>query len=201
MSTLTSTHPLFRDLRNGLLWHSTGCREWQQIERAGSILPNNGRVNTWGKPTACQELGGVSLFDFTTAPEREVLEEAIKWEMFLSHKKPVTIVVGLQKARLPGRLTPYPENKEGTTGNIIPVVEVCHRGLIPISCIDQVLLVCPADVRRYRKLTKLDAPALQSASDEFGPEVQRYDEQLDRIHNEMWRALWERAARDRAQPE
>jgi len=128
-------HPLFRELRNGLLWHRTSADEYRHIRVDGAITPNDGRIDRWGKPYACQQLGGISLFDFSTESEERVLWEAIKWQQFLGDSDPVTILLGLDRDKLTGRLIPYPQNKEGTTGNVIPWVEVCHCGPIPASMV------------------------------------------------------------------
>jgi hypothetical protein len=69
---------------------------------------------------------------------------------------------------LPGRLTPYPENKESTTGNVIPYVEVCHCGAIPMSAVVSYLLLCAVDYRGFKKLAVLDEQSLTKAETEFG---------------------------------
>jgi hypothetical protein len=179
MSDLTEIqagHPLFRELRNGLLWHCTSVGEFREIRASGSIVPNDGRVNKWDKPYACQELGGISLFDLTTEEETEVLREANKWQQFFGCARPVTVVLGLDRSRLSGRLVPYPQNKEGTTGNVIPCVEVCHCGPIGMSSIVSHLLVCAIDYSRFRKHEDLSEEALTHAEREFGEVVRREGE-------------------------
>jgi len=156
-------HPLWRELRNGLLWHRTSTTDYRQIRADGLIKPNDGRVDRWGGKYACQQLGGVSLFDFTSQPEDLIFGEVHKWSPFLSHSGPVTVLLGLEKSKLPGRLTPYPENKEGTTGNVIPYVEVCHCGAIPISAAISYLLVCAVDYRGFKKLDSLNEQSLAKA--------------------------------------
>jgi hypothetical protein len=162
-------HPLFEELRNGLLWHRTeDCR---QIQSDGLIKPNDGRIDRWGKPYACQELGGISLFDFTTEPEERVLGEAFKWQQFLGDVEPVTVLLGIERSKLPDKLIRYPESKRGTTGNVIPWVEVCHCGPIPTSAIVSYLLVCPVDYRRFKKIESLTEQGLSRVEAEFGPIV------------------------------
>ena len=162
-------HPLFEELRNGLLWHRTeDCR---QIQSDGLIKPNDGRIDRWGKPYACQELGGISLFDFTTEPEERVLGEAFKWQQFLGDVEPVTVLLGIERSKLPDKLIRYPESKRGTTGNVIPWVEVCHCGPIPTSAIVSYLLVCPVDYRRFKKIESLTEQVLSRVEAEFGPIV------------------------------
>lgn len=163
-----SGHPLWRELRNGLLWHRTSTEDYRQIRTDRFIKPNDGRVNRWGGPYACQQLGGVSLFDFTSQPEDLIFGEAHKWRPFLSHSGPVTVLLGLEKNKLPGHLTPYPENKEGTTGNVIPYVEVCHCGAIPMSAVVSFLLVCAVDYGGFKKFDALDEQSLAKAEEELG---------------------------------
>jgi hypothetical protein len=118
-------HPILHELCNGLLWHRTSTKEYRQIRTDGFIKPNDGRVNRWGGKYACQQLGGISLFDFTTQSEAKILGEARKWQQFLGDAGPATMLLGLDKNRLSGPLVSYPANKQGTTGNVIPWVEVC----------------------------------------------------------------------------
>lgn len=160
-------HPLFMELRNGLLWHRTSPEDFRRIQMDGAIKPNDGRINRWGQRYACQQLGATSLFDFTTAPEADVLFQAIKWQQFLGDFDPVTVLLGLGRNKLPGRLIPYPQNKEGTTGNVIPWVEVCHCGPIPLSAVTSYLLVCPVDYRRFEKLERVDENGLNGVEKEF----------------------------------
>jgi hypothetical protein len=164
---INSDHPLWRELRNGLLWHRTSATDYRQIRAEGFIKPNDGRVNRWGGPYACQQLGGVSLFDFSSQPEDLIFGEVHKWRPFLGNAGPVTVFLGLEKGRLPGKLSPYPENKEGTTGNVIPWVEVCHCGAIPISAATSYLLVCAVDYRGFRKFGVLDEQSMLKAEAEL----------------------------------
>src|SRR5258705_11382967 len=113
-------HPLFEELRNGLLWHRTSPEDYRRIKADGMIKPDDGRIDRWKKRYACQQLGAVALFDFTTESEEDVLWEAMKWQQFLGDLEPVTILLGIEKGKMTGKLIPYPENKQGTTGNVIP---------------------------------------------------------------------------------
>jgi hypothetical protein len=178
-------HPLFEEVRNGLLWHRTeDCRE---IQSDGLIKPNDGRIDRWGKPYACQELGGISLFDFTTEPEERVLGEAFKWQQFLGDVDPVTVLLGIERSKLPSKLIRYPESKQGTTGNVIPWVEVCHCGPISTSAIVSYLLVCPVDYRRFKKIESLTEQMLSRVEAEFSPIV--------RAERERQEALFQRRKR------
>src|SRR5208282_2398265 len=111
-----SAHPLFRELRNGLLWHCTSPEELLQIRTCGFIKPNERPDGKYGRlRSACQALDGVSLFDFTTESEARVLDTPHKWQQFLGCAKPLTVILGLKRDRLPGKLVPYPENRDITS--------------------------------------------------------------------------------------
>ena len=141
-----SAHPLFRELRNGLLWHCTSPEEYFQIRTCGFIKPNKSPDGKYGRlPSACQALDGVSLFDFTSESEARVLDTPHKWQQFLGCAEPLTVILGLKRDRLHGRLVTYPENRDITRSlrcsDPIPCVEVCHCGQIPISAITCYLIV------------------------------------------------------------
>lgn len=189
-------HPLFQELRNGLLWHRTSPNDYRQIQVDGAIKPNDGRINRWGQQYACQQLDGISLFDFTTYPENEVLEEAIKWQQFLGDFEPVTIFLGIQCSALTGKLIPYPENKNGTTGNVIPSVEVCHCGPIPLSVVTSYLLVCPVDYARFTKLATLDEHTLSNVEKRFDPIVKAERARVDALNAKQIQASCRRSTRN-----
>ncbi|OLC27523.1 MAG: hypothetical protein DME69_08725 [Verrucomicrobia bacterium] len=186
-------HPLFKELRNGMLWHSTGAQHYRRIWTDRVIKPNDGRIDRWGKPYACQQLGAVSLFDFTTEPEYKVLDEAFKWQQFLGDYEPVTLLLGIERKKLQGKLIPYPENKEGTAGPVIPWVEVCHCGPIPASAIVTYLLVCPTDYRCFKKFQSLNEEKLSLVEKEFGPIVETERKRQMAEHRERVRRLLDRA--------
>jgi hypothetical protein len=167
-------HPLWRELRNGLLWHCTSISDCRKIRADGYITPNDGRIDRWGTKYACEELGAVSLFDLTTQTEEKVLEEAIKWQQFLGSVNPVTVLLGIERGRVLAQLIPYPNNKEGTTGPVIPWVEVCHLGKISCSAIVSHLLVCSVDYLRFKKLTDFNERELIQAETEFGEVAKLY---------------------------
>jgi hypothetical protein len=164
-----SAHPLFRVLRNGLLWHCTSPDEHLQIRVCGFIKPNKSPDGKYGRrPSACQALDGVSLFDFTSESEARVLDTPHKWQQFLGCAKPLTVILGLKKDRLLANLVSYPENRDITSqlecDGPIPWVEVCHRGQIPISAITCYLLVCAADYCRFKQLEILNEADLDQAA-------------------------------------
>ncbi len=172
---IDAQHPLFRLLRKGL-WHCTSPSEYRQIYKDGFIKPNDGRLQKWGpEKYACQELGGISLFDFESHIEKDIWSQAAKWKQFLGCAKPVTIMIGLDKGKFTGKCVNYPEIEEGTTGNFIPFVEVCHCGPIPTIAISSCVLVFPYDYSRYYFESKLNDSRLSEIEAEFQAAAQEIE--------------------------
>ena len=198
MNDLDANHRLFRELRNGFLWHCTSPGEFLLIQADGEIKLNDGRVEKWGKrKTACQQLGGISLFDFSTAPAHELLKHIDRWHQFLGCASPTTVILGMPKERLPGKLVPYPENRDSTPEALgpIPLVEVCHTGNIPTSAITIYLIASSRDYSRFRRfeydrfdkisfkrrLAKFEADNQVANSDqpEIGERIREFNRRLD----------------------
>ncbi len=117
---------------------------------------------------ACQELRAVSLFDFQSEPENLIIGESVKWTQFLGRANPMTVILGLDRDKLPGKLIPYPDNKIGTKGNVIPYVEVCHVGPIPTAAIKLHYLVYTNDYTKFYRFDGLpNEEKLRTVSSEF----------------------------------
>jgi len=164
-------HPLFAELRKKLLWHCTSAMNFRKICGDGFIRPIEGTSNRWSnRPYACQTLGAVCLFDFTTESSEKVLSAANRWQQFVGSEKPATVLLGLDERKLPGRIVRYPENRDTTpeeSSGPIPWVEVCHVGPIPVSAVVSHLLVCAADYSKYSTHENLDDETLISVEREF----------------------------------
>lgn len=176
----SANHPLFRELRNGLLWHCTNVARFRLILADGLLRPVEGLANRWGnRPYACQTLGAICLFDFTTESEERVLGAANRWWQFVCSERPVTVILGMDKRDLPGKLVRYPENRDITPSSStgpIPWVEVCHTGCIPLSAVGRCLLVCSVNTSRFKVCPNLNAEILTGVELEF--------EEVIRIHDE-----------------
>lgn len=171
-SELNADHALFKELRNGLLWHCTCPKRFHQIRADGFIKPNDGRMKNLGtRPQACQQFGAISLFDFTTEAEARILQVADKWHSFLGYASPLTVIIGMPEQQLPGKLVRYPENRDRTPDAIgpIPWVEVCHCGSIPVPAIAKYVLVYSGDYSQFRVFEhdKLDESVLLRSQKEF----------------------------------
>lgn len=169
--TIIPGHPLFTELRNGLLWHCTSPQAFRQITADGFLKPVEGNASRWGsRPYACQTLGAICLFDFTSESEERVLDTANRWQQFVGAERPATVILGMEGGRLPGRLVRYPETRDATprnSGGPIPWVEVCHVGRIPVSAIAKHVLVYPVDYGVFRVCCNLDERTLLSIEREF----------------------------------
>jgi hypothetical protein len=165
-ANIIRTHRLLSELRQGL-WHCTSPSEFRQIIRDHFIKPNDGTGHKWGpRPYACQELGAVSLFDFQTPTQEKVLETSNRWGPFVC-RHPTTVAVGLNRDLIASKLVPYPDNKINTTGAVIPYVETCHCGPIPITAITKCLLICSVDCARFYVEPVLADPRLAEVEREF----------------------------------
>ena len=75
------------------------------------------------------------MFDFERPTRDEIYDPVgfLKWPTVLLWHKP-TILIGFHRETLPGHIVYYPEAKKRLDlGGIIPSVEICHQGAIPIS--------------------------------------------------------------------
>ena len=140
---------LVTSLRTGV-HHVTNLSNYQLILSTGSIRHNDGKLPfSFGESSLsnCYELGAISLFDFET-PSTEYIFDTInqtKWETVLFRHRPA-ILLGVRRSDLPGKLIEYAEAKRRRgLGGIIPHIEVCHIGAIPLSAIFQTILATRSD--------------------------------------------------------
>jgi hypothetical protein len=151
---------LLKELAVGL-WHSTSIVNYDLIISDGAISPNVSRRRNYDL-YCCQEIGAVSLFDFERPTEAQRIKYADhKWESVISGHRPVSVLLGFTRTELPGELVYYPDMKVNTKGNIIPYVEVCHKGPIPLSCLRWSILLAP-DLRVLWSGTRLSRDQIAS---------------------------------------
>ncbi len=131
------------------LWHSTPPARYRAILDDGEIRPDGGHGGNVYKGSLAVSIGAVSLFDFESASEEDALGTFRKW---CTHLWPpdidtrVTVWVGLNRDRLPGRLMLAKEVGELATRerkNHYPRVEACHLGPVPVTAFTEVLAVSP----------------------------------------------------------
>lgn len=144
-------HPLVRHLL-GKVWHATSLENYSCILRDGFIRPNDGsRVGVYKRRapglTVCEQLSAVSLFDFDR-PEGDVFppptqswpEYFLEWGKFLAWYEPLTFILVLQRSAITASLASNEECR-AAQGQWIYNVEVCHRGPLPVSAIEETIIV------------------------------------------------------------
>ncbi|MBI5773708.1 MAG: hypothetical protein HZA89_08195 [Verrucomicrobia bacterium] len=189
IQNLNENHPLFLHLKEGIL-HCTSARHYWMIEKAGAVMVNNGQFPTWGR-SCCQEVGGVSVFDFETATREEIFENDSpeKWCSILRWHSPVNVVIKFDRNKLPGPWMRYPEMLKGTRGNVIPNVEVCHLAPIPILAAVSFVLICPADFDRFYVEEKLTRKRLAEIRKEFAAVCEASENASQRAHESLMNDL------------
>jgi hypothetical protein len=134
--------------------HGTSADNYRLILSSGGIRWNDGEFpfSFGASPLSnCYDLGAISLFDFET-PSPETIFDALsqmKWETVLFRHRPA-ILLGIRRKDLPGQLIKYAEAKRRCgLGGIIPHIEVCHVGTIPISAVFQTIVASRSDTVDY----------------------------------------------------
>jgi len=124
----------------GYLWHTTSIDGFRQISAQNSINVNRGDLQnayTQSECSNCYEENAVSLFDFVTHRDRDLIGNDLllleKWPGVMFRHQP-TIFLGMELGPLAPHLLFYPELKRRRgLGGIIPRIEVCHVGNIPFD--------------------------------------------------------------------
>ena len=134
--------------------HGTSTENYRLILSSGEIRWNDGE-SSFSFPQSplsnCYDLRAISLFDFET-PSTETIFDSLsqmKWETVLFRHRP-SILLGIRRKDLPGQLIEYAEAKRRCGhGGIIPHIEVCHIGPIPISAVFQTIVASRSDTVDY----------------------------------------------------
>ena len=134
--------------------HGSSPENYRRILSSGEIRWNDGRFS-FSFPQShlsnCYELRAISLFDFETPSAEEIFDSLsqMKRETVLFRHRP-SILLGIRRKDLPGELIEYAEAKRRCgPGGIIPHIEVCHIGAIPISAVFQTIVACRSDTVDY----------------------------------------------------
>jgi hypothetical protein len=88
-------------------------------------------------------MSAVSLFDFELPPLNRIFDriEFAKWSGLLV-RSGATVFIGFRREQLPGHIVYYEEAKQRCgLGGIIPSVEICHEGPIPVALAFQCVVV------------------------------------------------------------
>jgi len=146
--------PLIATLREGVC-HTTSVGNYRRILESSSITPrSNARGISDDHPhlSNCWQLGAVSLFDFELPSHGQMFDsiEFKKWSAVLFWHKPA-VIISFRRDSLPGHIIYYDEAKERLGfGGIIPSVEICHEGGIPISRAFQCVLATRSPTVDYQ---------------------------------------------------
>ncbi len=140
----------FWPLLRGNIWHATSFDGARGILKDGAIRHDIDRAE-YGK-SFCQALGGISLFDFT-APLEDIASQYDNWHGWFGsqgHLKGRSVVwFKLGRDALGDAVKSVADTliewKETGYRKIIPHVEVCHRGSIPVSAISGALVNSAVD--------------------------------------------------------
>jgi hypothetical protein len=131
---------IYSFLRHGY-WHVTSPGNWQAIKKSGAIKPNiNGRFRTrWSGITDrsyayIQEC--VSLFDFITPSEEDVIRLWDRSWPILTDNEATTVLLRIDRRQLRSKIIPNCE--AGVKYLQIPHCEVWFPGPIPIDSISSV---------------------------------------------------------------
>lgn len=140
------------------LWHRTSLAGLRGILEAACIYPNDGYPKagrfpmTYGQSRLSygRAINAISLFNFDSATEEEILLHSWKWGPFLTDQRPITVWIDVPRSRLDSRLLsssldfkgnrlpyiPTPAGEEHLfprdtyIPTFIPYVEAWHRGPI-----------------------------------------------------------------------
>ena len=127
---------------DGKLWHATGSTQLAAIIADGEIRVIGDRY----KNSLCKLRGGVSLMDF--GPTAVNLSNQFhNWSGWLGHQQDCRVAVWFEidrdavVANLDDARAAHSLSRLCPSRSIIPGVEACHRGAIPIAAIASVLLI------------------------------------------------------------
>lgn len=156
----SETAQLFPRLRGGV-FHSTSVTGYKGIRDSGYIIPNTGQFpckypqtpNYYG-----YSKGYISLFDFGLVSDQQCIQIHHTWGQFFFDRKPVTIVLCLNRNVLSKKLIPNtaaPKLGNKDYKGRIPYVEAWYPEPIPFSVIDRFMLV-EIRVEREVSVTEFD---------------------------------------------
>jgi|SRR5215207_10255030 len=150
--------------------HLTSVRELEGIRNKGYITPNRGGFpDTY--PQSAQSFGRkygyVSLFDFETPTEVQILLEYHKWVGFFYRHEPVTVLISFNRQGLEPKLLPNATAKERVGYEIpwMPRTEVWYPEPLALSWATSRILVYPTEPIQY-KVFKLNSDSYKSEIEE-----------------------------------
>jgi hypothetical protein len=150
------------------LWHATSCDAVSGILSDGEIKPAVGDRYT---NSFCRGLGCVSLFHF--GPSAEDIDGQIRnWTGWFGHQQESRMAVWLEidRANSAEALIDAGETRalwhDHLSKQIIPGVEACHKGPIPIEKVSGALLVAQDDLELFERCNAVE-PEISAAILDF----------------------------------
>ena len=143
----TRLPPTLWNALDGRLWHATGLSGVAGINADREIRATGHRY----KCSLCKRLGGVSLMDFGPT-STDLPGQFNNWVGWMGHQQDCHITVWLEISRdfVDENLLDAAEirllaNQKHPCSQVIPGVEACHKGAIPIAAIALGLLISRSD--------------------------------------------------------
>ena len=115
----------FSYLKRGLC-HRRGIGGLRNIIDTGFIRPNNGSFpDTYpqSKHSYARANNLISLFDFETPTEKQILQQMDNWYSFFVDHKPVVVALTLNRHILSSKLISNEKAVENTQGKYYPILE------------------------------------------------------------------------------
>ena len=146
---------LWNELR-GEIWHVTTVVGLENILSSGEIKPGCQEDNKFNG--YCTSINAISLFDFDTPSEEDALDHfELKWDHFLSSslgRSSIWIKINLEKLPHYYLIPPTQISSEAIKAvkNAIPRVEAAYKGIIPLSALKCLVMVCVANLKEFKIL-------------------------------------------------
>jgi hypothetical protein len=131
----------------GRVFHATLASSWDSIQASGAILLNDGKLTSpFGSGASANSFfrhrGCVSVFDYRSMSPEQLEDSIRKCSVFQTHMLGPELAILFLAPFDYGVLIPWTKWKEEQARNVIvPYVEAGYPGNIPITSIEEVLLV------------------------------------------------------------
>lgn len=158
MENLIAKHPIVAHLKHRL-FHCTSIEGLRGIERDGCIRYNDGAFQSSDPQSADghgRRITAISLFDFESASESEIVDQESLWLYFLSHFDPITAVILLNSNLRENIILHAGAKSERDHPMYIPYVEAWFRDSISVGSIDGVLLIYGQNLDDFEAFNQLD---------------------------------------------
>jgi hypothetical protein len=157
---------------DGRLWHATGAKGFAGIVSDGEIRVFRERYNN----SLCKMLDGVSLMDFGSSAI-DYPNQFNNWWGWFGHQQGCRVAIWLEIDRravtqaLLDAGAIHAIWHDNLSRQIIPGVEACHKGAIPLASVNGVLLIDRQDleVSEWLEIENARGDALAKFEDRLPP--------------------------------